>query len=237
MILSERLKHVADLCGRGKTLADIGCDHGYLGIWLVKEKRFEHVIAMDLRKGPLAAAENHVKEEGLEDKIECRLSDGCDKLNAGEAEVINFAGMGGPLMISLLERDMSITESAKRLVLQPQSEIPSVRRWLKAKGFRIEAEDMVCEDGKFYTMMAACAGEWDNAAVAEEAALLFGGQLLAGKHPVLKDFLVKKLSQEEAVLRELTDGEETAGERRRMRAAEVERGIADIREALKVYEA
>ena len=237
MNLSERLKHVAYLCGSGGTLADIGCDHGYLGIWLIREKRFEHVIAMDLREGPLQAAKDHVKEEGLEDKIECRLSDGCDKLGCGEADVISFAGMGGPLMISLLERDVKITRSAARLVLQPQSEIPSVRRWLKDNGYRIEDEDIVCEDGKFYPMMAACAGEWDNAGTSEENALSYGGKLLEKKHPVLRACLERALKQNEEVLAELNGAHDAVNERRSRRIAEVERGIADIREALKVYEA
>lgn len=237
MNLSERLRHVAYLCGSGGTLADIGCDHGYLGIWLIKEKCFEHVIAMDLRKGPLQAAREHVAEEGLADRIECRLSDGCDRLVAGEADVISFAGMGGPLMISLLERDMTITKSAGKLVLQPQSEIPSVRRWLRDNGYRIEDEDIVCEDGKFYPMMAAVPGEWDDAGAGEEAALAYGGMLLEKKHPVLKAYLEKILKQNEDVLDGLKSAGDTENERRSIRTAEVERGIAGIREALKVYEA
>ncbi|MCR5119278.1 MAG: class I SAM-dependent methyltransferase [Lachnospiraceae bacterium] len=235
MNLSERLQHVAKICGSGRTLADIGCDHAYLGIWLVSERRFERVIAMDLREGPLMAARRHVEEEGLSDKIECRLSDGCDRLDAGEADVISFAGMGGPLMISLLKRDMAVSKSAKRLVLQPQSEIPVVRQWLKSNGFRIEEEDIVCEDGKFYPMMAAVPGEWDDAGAAERLALAFGGALLEKKHPVLRAYLEKNLKQYGEVLSQLRQTAED-NERRNGRIREVEQDIADIREALKVYE-
>lgn len=232
MVLSERLKHVALLAGSGKCLADIGCDHGYLGIWLVKNKLFEHVIAMDLREGPLQAARHNVEEEGLSDSIECRLSDGCDKLMKGEAQVLSFAGMGGPLMISLLERDPDLISSMDRLVLQPQSEIPEVRLWLKANGFCIAEEDIVCEDGKFYPMMAAVKGEWKD----RQLDVLFGGVLLEKKHPVLKDFLEKNLLQKMEVLETLIAASDSGNERVNGRIAEVEASIADIREALKVYE-
>ena len=235
MNLSERLEHVAALCGSGTALADIGCDHGYLGIWLVKKGAFRNVIAMDLRSGPLAAAKSHVEEEGLSGQIECRLSDGCDKLARGEAEVISFAGMGGPLMISLLERDMALIRSMKRLVLQPQSEIPKVRQWLKDNGFRIEDEDIVFEDGKFYPMMAAVPGNWEDYGMPETAAVLFGAKLLSIRHPVLKECLIRKLAQKEEVMKELTaTGEDN--ERKIRRRAEVEHTVADIREALKLYE-
>jgi tRNA (adenine22-N1)-methyltransferase len=236
MVLSERLKHVALLAGSGKCLADIGCDHGYLGIWLVKNKYFERVIAMDLRKGPLQAAQRNVREEGLADRIECRLSDGCDKLNEGEAQVLSFAGMGGPLMISLLERNIKLTRSMDRLVLQPQSEIPEVRLWLKANGFRIDDEDIVYEDGKFYPMMAAVKGDWDDNGVGSKAAVMFGGRLLTRKHPVLKAYLEKSLFQNEEVLARLTTASAGENERMNIRIAEVEASIADIREALKLYE-
>ncbi len=237
MVLSERLKHVALLAGSGNSLADIGCDHGYLGIWLVRNKLFEHVIAMDLREGPLNAARHNVEEEGLSDFIECRLSDGCDKLKKGEAQVLNFAGMGGPLMISLLERNMELTRSMDRLVLQPQSEIPDVRQWLKANGFSIVDEDIVCEDGKFYPMMAAVKGKWDDHGAGDKEAILFGGSLLKKKHPVLKAYLEKNLTQNEDVLARLTAALGAENERMNERITEVEASIADIREALKFYEA
>ncbi len=233
---SERLKAVAALAGRGDTLADIGCDHGYLGIGLIKAGCFKHVIAMDLREGPLNAARKNIREEGLTEEIECRLSDGCDKLKPGEADVVCFAGMGGALMIELMERALSVIQGLKRLVLQPQSEVASVRRWLWDKGFTPEAEAMIYEDGKYYPMMAAVYGGRDDDGMPGEAAFEFGGLLLKDKDPVLRSFLEHKLIQEEEILAALKAAGE-GNERRSIRMEELKHSMALIMEALGFYEA
>ncbi|MCR5829731.1 MAG: class I SAM-dependent methyltransferase [Lachnospiraceae bacterium] len=153
--LSERLKMVADLAGSGiETLADVGCDHGWLGISLLIEGKADRVIGMDLRKGPLSHAEENAKLFGLDGAcFETRLSDGLDELSPGEADVIVMAGIGGVLMCVLLTRGLEVAKAAKRLVLSPQSHIESVREFLVSEGFEITDERMCRENGKYYTAM------------------------------------------------------------------------------------
>ena len=100
--LDQRLLTVARLVRQGAYLADIGTDHGYVPIWLVQKGVCPSALAMDVRKGPLERAEEHVEEVGLSGKIELRLSDGLAKLKAGEADTVVIAGMGGPLMERIL---------------------------------------------------------------------------------------------------------------------------------------
>ena len=76
MPLSERLTAVAQLITPGLRVADVGCDHGYLAIYLIKNQISVHVIAMDIGCGPLERAMQHVQEAGLAPEIEIRLSDG-----------------------------------------------------------------------------------------------------------------------------------------------------------------
>ena len=93
-----RLRAIAGMVTKGNRLADVGCDHGYLSIWLVSEKTVPSAIAMDVRPGPLSRARENITRYGLEDYIETRLSDGLAKLEPGEGDTLVIAGMGGPLM-------------------------------------------------------------------------------------------------------------------------------------------
>lgn len=158
--LSERLRTVASMVTPGMRVCDVGCDHGFVSIWLVEQKISLHVLAMDVREGPLGAAGRHVAERGLESRIETRLSDGLHNYEIGEAESLICAGMGGRLMIRILGDEKAKTDSFRELILQPQSEIEAFRGWLREHGYRITEEKMVEEDGKFYPMMRAVpAGE------------------------------------------------------------------------------
>ncbi|MBE5870135.1 MAG: SAM-dependent methyltransferase [Lachnospiraceae bacterium] len=155
MELSKRLKAVADLVSRGRNVADIGCDHGYVSIYLCEKQIAEKVIAMDVNDGPLARAREHIRQAGLSRYIETRLSDGADALGAKEADSAVIAGMGGRLMVRILSQAAARIGNFEELVLQPQSEIFKVREYLWENGYQIVAEDMVLEDGKYYQMIKA----------------------------------------------------------------------------------
>ena len=155
VILSERLRAVASMVTPGSRVCDVGCDHGFVSIWLVEQNVSPRVLAMDVRVGPLGAAGRHVAQRGLESLIETRLSDGLHNYEIGEADSLICAGMGGRLMMHILGEEKAKTDSFTELILQPQSEIRQFRRWLREQGLRITDEKMVEEDGKFYPMMRA----------------------------------------------------------------------------------
>ena len=155
VLLSERLRAVASMVTPGSRVCDVGCDHGFVSIWLVEQNVSPRVLAMDVRVGPLGAAGRHVAQRGLESLIETRLSDGLHNYEIGEADSVICAGMGGKLMKRILEEDKTKTDSFTELILQPQSEIRQFRTWLREQGLRITDEKMVEEDGKFYPMMRA----------------------------------------------------------------------------------
>ena len=159
MQLSKRLRAVADLVPGGTVLADVGTDHAYIPIALVEEGKIPRALAMDINQGPLMRAEENIKAHGLEEKIEIRLSDGLEKMKKGEADAVLIAGMGGLLTVRILSGKREILDGTT-LVLQPQSDLPSVRGWLAEEGYAITAEDLVLEDGKYYPMMRAqkCGG-------------------------------------------------------------------------------
>lgn len=153
--LSGRLRAVSGMVTRGNRVCDVGCDHGFVPIYLVQQGISPGVLAMDLREGPLRAAREHVASYGLEGQIETRLSDGLHNYNIGEADTLICAGMGGGLMMRILEAEPEKTGSFRELVLQPQSELERFRHFLRESGYLILDEEMVEEDGKFYQMIRA----------------------------------------------------------------------------------
>ena len=102
--ISARLKALADMVTPGNRVCDVGCDHGYLSIYLVQKKISPRVIAMDVRTGPLSRCTEHVMQYGLEQYIEQRLSDGLEALAPGEADTVVCAGMGGRLIPAISQR-------------------------------------------------------------------------------------------------------------------------------------
>lgn len=188
MELSARLKAVAGMVTKGNRVCDVGCDHGYISIYLVKNGISPYVYAMDVNEGPLLRAKEHIRDYGYEDKIETILSDGLTTLGDKESDALVCAGMGGRLVIKILTEGMTKVRKMKELILQPQSEIHQVRAFLRQQGFYIDREDIVYEDGKYYPMMHVLIKTDEKN---EENALYdkFGPYLLVTKHPVLKEYL------------------------------------------------
>ena len=222
--ISNRLTTAAALVTQGYTLADVGTDHGYIPIYLLQQKKIPAAIAMDINEGPLERAKEHIALYGLQAYIQTRLSDGVAALKPGEVEAVLIAGMGGGLVMHILKDGEKVCQSAKELILQPQSEIERVREFLREEGYTILAEDMVYEDGKFYPMMKVqYQGENENAQKASEVLKLsdlYGGLLLQNRHPVLKTFLEKEKLIYTGIKENLAKQPES--EKIRMRLAEVE---------------
>ncbi len=226
MVLSARLRANADMVTPGSRLADVGTDHGYLPIDLVQRGIIASAIAMDLREGPLGQAREHIFKLGLEGKIETRLSDGLDRLLPGEADTVLIAGMGGALTVRILERGRGLLPGLKELVLQPQSEIASVRYFLENTGWRIADENMVFEDGKYYQVLRAVHGSMSLT----KAEAQYGPALLQKGSGVLSDYL----KWERGILRRnLEKLEKASGERAEERKKEISEKILVNEEAMK----
>lgn len=164
--LSRRLQAVAAMVTKGNVVCDVGCDHGFIPIYLVQNGISPKVIAMDINEGPLAAAKEHIGEYFLAGYIETRLSDGLAALRRGEAGTVICAGMGGRLVIRILEEGRGKLGGAEEIILQPQSELQNVRAYLRGRGYVIADEDMVFEDGRYYPMMRVCYGSGSVTAAA-----------------------------------------------------------------------
>lgn len=187
-MLSERLKAVADMVTKGNVVADIGTDHGYVPIYLVKNHICNQAYAMDINEGPLEMAEKNIYLEGLSDKITTVLSDGMEQMADSTAETVIIAGMGGDLIVDILSRGEHI-KGIKELILSPHKRVDLVRKYLIENHWKIIRENMVFDAGKYYTMIQAQRGEDTEY---NDVELIYGKYLLKNKNKILRKFLEKE---------------------------------------------
>lgn len=153
--LGERLAACAALVRQGARVADIGTDHALLPVWLIRTGRIPGAIAADVRPGPLQAAAENAARYGVQDRLETRLSDGLIKIAKAEAEDIVIAGMGGELICRIIADAPWLKNPEKRLILQPMTAAPQLRRGLAEMGFSIFTETAVEEGEKCYSVLWA----------------------------------------------------------------------------------
>lgn len=158
VMLSRRLETAAQWVLQGARLCDVGTDHATLPIWLMEQGRLSGAIATDIRPGPLERARRNVERYGCAAGIQLRLCDGLTAVAPGEVDTISICGMGGKMMISILEA-ADWTKTGVRLILQPMKGPGELRRWLLENGYTIQEERVLWEEGHWYPLMLAQGGK------------------------------------------------------------------------------
>ena len=148
--LPERLLKVAELVPTCRCVFDIGADHAYLPIQLVREDRCQFAVAADVRPGPLDRARRHIHELDLSERIETRLTDGLQNLNVAETDVVVIAGLGGNEIMDILAASLP---DCLAIILQPMKSSPDLRAWLYQNGYRIDQETLAFDRGRYYPIM------------------------------------------------------------------------------------
>ena len=169
---------------------------------------------------------------GLEDKIQTRRSDGLAAVSAEEIDTVLIAGMGGGIVIHILTEGRKVAQGVKELILQPQSELEEVRRFLCTEGYEIVDEDMVLEDGKYYPMMKVryAPETKDRRQSVAVRDFLFGPMLLQKKHPVLHAYLLREERIQKEVLERLAGQKQTPAIEKRTQ--EVQAYLQEIQNCL-----
>jgi len=148
MILDIRLRTAAEMVPRGARLADIGSDHAYLPIALCLENKIERALASDINQGPVAAAVANIHKNGLSDRIVAVKADGLDKTREFAPDCITILGMGGELIVSILDKADWVRDGGITLVLQPMTHPEILAKYLAEKGFSVIDERIVCDGGR-----------------------------------------------------------------------------------------
>ncbi len=197
---TPRLKALADMVGCESVVADIGCDHAYLSILLVQSKAAGRVIASDVAMGPVGRARSNIEKFGLGSQIVLRLGDGLSTLRAGEAGAIVIAGMGGRLIAQLLDDGADIARQTDRLILQPMTDAPVLRRYLYENGYAITAESLAAEKNRFYHIIQAGRGPTQQYS---DFDCHLSPALMQSAPGLLLPYLKKRQRQLESILRAL----------------------------------
>ena len=165
-------------------MADIGCDHGYLGIHLLKSGIAQSIIAADINEQPLHSATVNALKFGVRDKMRFFLSNGAVSIPR-DFDTMVCAGMGADTMISILTAASWLKDEQYRLILQCQSKTPMLRRWLREQGWSIRRETLA-KDGKFvYSVMEVVFASTEDPALWEH---YISKALLEDASPLLPEY-------------------------------------------------
>ena len=188
----ERLLSAVPYLKQGGRIADVGTDHAYLPIYLVKSGISSFAVASDLREGPIERARRNVDMAGLSKKIELVLCDGLSKIEPFAPDDILIFGMGGELIVSILEAALWVKNEQIGLVLQPMSHPEILRSYLLENGFAILGESLSFADRIYQTIYARYGAKKDPRPYTE-AELLIGRHNLASDSPLLRPLLLREI--------------------------------------------
>lgn len=227
MNLSDRLKTISEMIDNNtKTIVDVGTDHGYIPIYLVKNKKINYAIASDINKGPVEKAKLNIKNYNLENMINCRLGGGLTTIKKNEVEVAIIAGMGGNLIRDIIENSLDIFKKLDYVILQPVQNPEVLKEYIYSKGYDILDEELVKEDGKFYEIFKIRYN--NNIKEIENIYYEISEILLKKKHPVMKEYLNFKLEK----YIKICDGLKLNSEGSISRKKELEFKVSKIKEFL-----
>lgn len=210
MKLSARLEKIVGLVDKGVRLADIGTDHAYIPIELLKSGKIDFAILSDINKGPLENARKEIRRQGLADKTDLRLGSGLEVLENGEVDQVIIAGMGGILIADLIEKKLGLCKSLDKMILQPMQAQEDLRSYLNKRGFSIIDEYLVGEDFRIYEIMEVRHG--GGTQDIDDIYYEIPTKLIEKKDPLLPDLLDKKIRENKSILEKLersSQGQET----------------------------
>jgi len=183
--ISKRLLCCAEEVAPGARVADVGCDHGYLAIYLLDSGRASFVHASDLREQPIKKAMENALRFGVADRMRFSRADGLAAVGPGTVDTVVCAGMGGDLIARIIEAAPWVKENCT-LILQPQSSGNDLRRYLGEHGFSITKERLVRDGGFLYAVMTARFGGGTPVSPGRQYA---SDALLASPDPLLASYL------------------------------------------------
>lgn len=210
--LSQRLQAIADFVPQDARVADIGTDHGFLPCYLAQSGRAQQVIACDINAQPLALAQKNVADYNVADIVSTRLGNGLSVIQPGEVDVVTIAGMGGSLMLEILEAAPAVVDKLQRIILQPNVGMEAVRVWAEKNRWHIVQEELVRENDRFSVIIAMEPGRSLKSMTPVE--LYLGPELLANQHPLLGLYISAEWDKAQKVLAQLAQSESEESRRR-----------------------
>ena len=221
--IGARLLGAVPFVTKGGRVADIGTDHAYLPIYLAQEGLISGALACDINRGPIQSARQNIGAAGFSGKIETLLTDGLHGVEEYHPDDVIIFGMGGELIVKILEEAPWVKEESIGLILQPMTRASVLRAYLTQNGFDITGESITFED-KYYQIIAAryCGKNSDL----DERELLIGKKNIEARSPLFAGFVRHEIQ----VLEKIREGKRrsVSGE-----STEESRMIEQLEELLK----
>ncbi|WP_318194863.1 tRNA (adenine(22)-N(1))-methyltransferase [Pseudomonas fluorescens] len=224
--LSMRLERVAAHIPAGARLADIGSDHGYLPVALMRRGAIAAAVAGEVALTPFRAAERTVRESGQGQWITVRLANGLAAIEAQDGiTAISICGMGGETIRDILDGGKARLSGRERLILQPNGGEQPLRQWLMDNGYRILCEDLLRENRFDYEIIVA-----ERAGPVEYTAeqLYFGPLQMQARSPAFLAKWQRMLRQKQKTLNNLTRARQAVPEEKVQDVAQQARWIAEL---------
>ena len=213
MELSKRLNWIIEKLNKVDIIMDVGTDHGYIPIYLIKNSIASKVIASDINKDPLKKAKINASLDGVLDKIDLRLGGGLSPLNNKEANAVIIAGMGGNLIRDILENDLDKVKNLDYLILQPAQNPEVLRKYLYNNNYEILEEDICLDENKYYEIFKIKYKKGDYISL-DDIFYEISPNMLSKKLPLLKSYIESKIQKNKKVMEFIVDDTEHAIERK-----------------------
>jgi tRNA (adenine22-N1)-methyltransferase len=227
MDISERLECIAKMVEKCDSVADIGTDHAYLPIYLIKNGVCRRAIASDINKGPVEKAKLNIRMENEDESIECRLGPGLTTILPNEVNVAIIAGMGGNLIRDIIEDSMEVFKSLDYLVLQPVQNPDILRRYIYERGYEVIDEELCKDENRYYELIKIRYG--NKIEHLEDTYCEISKLLLEKKHPIVKEYIFLKIKRYDTILNNIRDN----GEMAKVRKDSLNEKIVKLKEMLR----
>lgn len=228
MELSLRLSKIVELIDKCNKVIDVGTDHGYIPIYLIKNNLCSLVIASDINKGPLDKAKQNILYKGLNGRIECRKGAGLSVVKANEVNCAIIAGMGGNLIRDIILNDKEIFDKLEYSILQPVQNPEVLRRFLYEQGYDIMDEELCYEEDKYYEIIKVRHSNLKIHSL-NEIDYEISPLLYKKRHPLIRNFIEYKIDKYLDILSYIKEPSENAS----IRKIEIQNKIAHLKERLK----
>jgi len=187
-MISKRLLEISKYIENGSVVADIGCDHALLSIFLVEEGICNHVIASDINEGPINNAKRNISYKSLTKAVDARLGAGLQTLEVGEADTCVISGMGGSLIVDICKQSLDIFLGFERIICQANNSEHQLRAFMVSNGYLIKNESVVNDNDIIYEVICFDKGQKEYT----ETEIKYGPFLLQDKDPLFLKKLTNK---------------------------------------------
>lgn len=193
--LSKRLASIASNIDKEDKVVDIGCDHGYLSIYLKAVNGNKIVIATDINENALNMAKKNINKNSI--LIETRLGNGLDVIKHNEVDTIIISGMGCNTILNILKKNK--LKYIKKIVIQSNTDIPLIRKYINKLGYTIKNEQLIIDKNIYYIIITFTKGKHKYT----KKELYFGPILLKENNDLFNEKKAIELNKLEEILKKI----------------------------------